>query len=122
MMLDLNDYYPSCNLPGLYRDRNRRGDAERALAAATVARLACERAIARQTDDGWTRPTLLGLAFFEGNVEVVDDLYDQISADGAARWKLDTTIADLEGHVSRTEDADRRAVLAGILAKLKALL
>jgi hypothetical protein len=122
MMLDLNDYYPSCNLPGLYRDRNRRGDAERALAAATVARLACERAIARQTDDGWTRPTLLGLAFFEGNVEVVDDLYNQISADGAARWKLDTTIADLEGHVSRTEDADRRAVLAGILARLKALL
>ena len=122
MMLDLNDYYPSCNLPGLYRDRNRRGDAERALAAATVARLACERAIARQTDDGWTRPTLLGLAFFEGNVEVVDDLYDQISVDGAARWKLEATIADLEGHVSRTEDADRRAVLADILGRLKALL
>lgn len=30
MMLDLNDYYCSCNLPRLYRERARRGDEERA--------------------------------------------------------------------------------------------
>ena len=122
LMLDLNDYYPSCNLPGLYRERNRRGDEDRARAAATVARLACERALQRQADDGWTRPTLLGLAFFEGNLEVVDDLYDQISAEGPARWKLDTTIADLEGLVAQTRDADKQATLADVLGKLKALL
>jgi hypothetical protein len=122
MMLDLNDYYPSCNLPALYRERNRRGDEDRARAAATVARLACERAIQRQADDGWTRPTLLGLAFFEGNLEVVDDLYDQISAEGPARWKLDTTIADLEGLVAQTGNADKRAILTDVLGRLKALL
>lgn len=122
MMLDLNDYYSSCNLPALYRERNRRGDAERALAATAVARLACERAIARRADDDWIRPTLLGLAFLEGNVEVLEDLCDQIAAEGPARWQLDSTIADLEGHVSRTRDVERQAVLAAILERLRAHL
>lgn len=36
MMLDLNDYYPSCNLPSLYCERKKRGDKERARTAAAV--------------------------------------------------------------------------------------
>ena len=88
MMLDLNDYFPACNLPPLYLVRGRRGDDERARAAATVARLACQRAIGRGADDEWTRPTLLGLAFVEGDLDAVDELCDQVSADGAALWKV----------------------------------
>ena len=54
MKLDLNDYFPSCNLPRLYRTRARKGDDDRSRAAATVARLACERALS-------ARPATSGL-------------------------------------------------------------
>jgi len=122
MMLDLNDYFPSCNLPALYRDRRKRGDEERAQAAATVARLACERAVARGTDDEWTRPTLLGIAFFEGNLDAVNELCDQVIAEGAAGWKLKTTLKDLAAITGQTQDAAKRQGLESALDRLRALL
>ncbi len=122
MTLDLNDYYPSCNLPVLYRARGRRGDEERARAAATVARLACQRAVGRGTDDGWTRPTLLGVAFFEGDLDAVDGLCDQVIAEGAAHWKLKTTFDDLAVITGQTQDAATRKGLEGALDRLRALL
>lgn len=36
MMLDLNDYYPSCNLPRLYRERGAEGDPDRARLAGAI--------------------------------------------------------------------------------------
>jgi hypothetical protein len=122
MMLDLNDYYPSCNLPMLYRERRKRGDEDRARAAATVARLACERAIRRGTDDAWTRPTLLGVAFFEADLEAVDELCEQVATEGPARWQLASMIEDLDVTGARTEDAVKRTGLELALGKLKALL
>ena len=82
MKLDLNDYFPSCNLPRLYRTRARKGDDDRSRAAATVARLACERALERKTGDEWARPTLLGMAFDAGDVAAAEELCDQIRDEG----------------------------------------
>ena len=118
MMLDLNDYYPSCNLPRLYRQRSRPGDAERATAAATVARLACERSIARGIDDGWTRQTLLTVAFFEGHVEKIDELADQIIDEGPVAWRLESTLGDLGAIVEQTPDPAMKDQLGLTLARI----
>jgi hypothetical protein len=120
--LDLNDYYPSCNLPGLYRERGRRGDEERARAAATVARMACERAMARNPKDEWIRPTLLGLAFHEGDLDAIDELCDRVAEEGPVDWKLESTLADLATTVRQTQDEARRAGLALALDRLRALM
>jgi hypothetical protein len=122
MMLDLNDYFPSCNLPQLYRDRRRQGDDEKSRAAATVARLACQRAISRGADNEWTRPTLLGLAFFEGDLKSVGDLCDQVLADGVARWKLDTTLRDLAAIIAQTQDVTVKEGLQSAFERLKLLV
>jgi len=53
MDCDLNDYYPSSNLPALYRQRGRVGDEALAVQAATMAYVACERAAS-------ATPTTLG--------------------------------------------------------------
>lgn len=53
MKLDLNDYYSTCNLPNLNRLRAQEGDDEHAQVAATVTRLACERAEERGSPDEW---------------------------------------------------------------------
>ncbi len=119
MMLDLNDYYPSCNLPRLYRQRGRTGDAERAAAAATVARLACERSIARGIDDGWTRQTLLTVAFFEGHVEKIDELADQIIDEGPAAWRLESTLGDLAAIAEQTPDSVLKNQLGLTLDRLQ---
>ena len=120
--LDLNDFYPSCNLPGLYRARGRRGDEERARAAATVARMACERALARSAKDEWIRPTLLGLAFHEGDLDAVDELCERVAEDGPVDWKLESTVADLGIVVTQTRDETKRAGLTAALARLQLLL
>ena len=63
MRIDLNDYYPTSNLPRLYRLRGGEGDEQKAVVAATVTVAACERSVALAKDDEWTRKTLLGAAF-----------------------------------------------------------
>jgi hypothetical protein len=122
MMLDLNDYFPSCNLPLLYRERHRQGDEERARAAATAARLACQRAIGRGADDEWTRPTLLSLAFFEGDLNAVGELCDQVIEEGAARWMLKTTLDDLGASVDKTQNEMVRDGLRSAFDRLTSLV
>ena len=53
MFLDLNDYYPSGNLPRLYRSRKAPGDEVKAGNAAVVARLGCERTRKQSPSDVW---------------------------------------------------------------------
>jgi hypothetical protein len=96
MRLDLNDYYPSSNLPRLLRQRGADGDEHRAQVAATVTLLACERARSLDPSDPWIRPTLLGAAFDAGDVEAVGRLVNEIRKEGAGAFQLTTTIADLE--------------------------
>lgn len=67
MKLDLNTYYPTCNLPRLFRTWNHEGDAEYGCAAAVIALVACQSAHARNPDATWIRPTLLGAALHAGN-------------------------------------------------------
>lgn len=112
MKLDLNDYYPSSNLPRLYRTRNRKNDADRARIAASVTLTACERARMRKPDDEWLNPTLLGVAFDVGDVEKVMELVDQVALEGAAAWKLETTVADCRTACDLHEEPRRTELLA----------
>jgi hypothetical protein len=122
MMLDLNDYFPSCNLPRLYRFRDRKGDVDRARATAEVARLACERSLQRNPDDEWARPTQLSMIFDSGDVTAAEELAEQVMQEGAAKWKLDTMMDDLELAVTQTKESEARSGLQKVVQRLKALL
>ena len=99
MEIDLNQYYCSSNLPRLYLQRNRKGDRERAVAVSQIVVAACERAKKRNEADEWLRPTLLGAAFDAGDADKAEELAMEVLAEGAARWKLATTMSDLESTV-----------------------
>lgn len=122
MLLDLNDYYPASNLPRLLRLRGRPGDEDHARAAATVTMLACRRALARNPDDEWVRPTLLGAAFGAGDVTEATRLYDEMLRNGIAAFHLETTLADLDRTVAGMREGETRAQLAALLGELRALL
>jgi len=119
MELDLNEYYCSSNLPRLYKVRKRKGDQERAQSASRIVIAACERAVRRGVADEWVRPTLLGTAFDNGDCDKAEELAGEVASEGAARWKLDSILLDLETSVSLIEDKDRKERLAAILEDLK---
>lgn len=121
MKLDLNDYYPSSNLARLYRTRKRKGDDDRARVSAAITMTACERARARKAEDEWLNPTLLGAAFDAGDVDKASELADQVSTDGAAAWKLETTLADCKTAAELYEEP-RRGELLEVVARLEVLL
>ncbi len=118
MELDLNQYYCSSNLPRLYNSRKRKGDDERALSASKIVIAACERARKLGVADEWLRPTLLGAAFDAGDADKAEELAEDVAAEGAARWKLDSLLGDLEASVTQVGDKDRRDRLAAILKSL----
>ena len=119
MELDLNDYYCSSNLPRLYRDRNRKGDAEHAQAVLQLVIAACNRAVKRGTGDEWVRPTLLAAAFDSGDADKAEELADQVAEEGAPRWKLDSILGDLEASIGQVKEDERRGRLAAVIARLK---
>jgi tetratricopeptide (TPR) repeat protein len=121
MTLDLNDYYPASNLTRLYRQRNRPGDPEKARTAAAVTLVACERARARNTDDPWLKPTLLGAAFDTGDAEKARELAAEVAEQGAAAWQLKSTIDDLERDVL-LNTGQQAAELKEIVASLRELI
>lgn len=122
MQLDLNDYYPSCNLPRLYRERGEEGDSERAAVAEQLAMMACERARAHNTMDEWLNPTLLGLAFDAGDTAKARRCVKLVRREGHAVWKLDSTLSDLERAIAQQADTSTQQALALMLDELKALL
>lgn len=122
MGLDLNDYYPISNLPRLYRERGEDGDPEKAAFAGRLARIACERAKALRPGDEWARQTLLGLAFDEGDVATAGACVKEVEREGPARWKLETTLADLERSVGQQKDPQVRQGLSGLLERLRSSL
>jgi hypothetical protein len=115
MNLDLNEYYCSCNLPALYRERGEADAESRAVAVSAASRLACERAISRGSTDEWLPPTLLGLAFSEGNADAAEALSQKVARSAEVDWKLETTLSDLRAHVEH--HAKRNAALGAALAK-----
>jgi hypothetical protein len=118
MELDLNQYYCSSNLPRLYKVRKHKGDDERALSVSKIVIAACERAKKLGVADEWLRATLLGAAFDAGDADKAEDLAAEVAVEGAAQWKLDSTLKDLEASVAQVEDKDRRDRLATILKTL----
>jgi hypothetical protein len=121
MLLDLNDYFPSSNLPRLYRLRNDDGDDEKARAAAAVTALACERARGKGGKDPWLKPTLLAAAFDAGDVAKAKALAKDVRRDGPAAWQLETTLADCR-RVLPLHPPDTAAALGRIADDLAALL
>ncbi len=121
MQLDLNDYFPSCNLPRLYKERNEEDDPQRAAVAAKVAMLACERARAHNSQDEWLNPTLLGLAFDAGDVAAAKRCVKLVRREGPAAWQLQSTLSDLERSVNQLQDAAIQPAMAAMLEELKAL-
>jgi hypothetical protein len=122
MMLDLNDYYPTCNLARLYRARGEDGDGDRARLAGSITLKACARARALNRDDGWLLPTLLGAAFDAQDPTEADRLAREVAVDSPGSWKLSTTIADLRVSASQATDAVVAASLAATFNRLNELL
>ena len=122
MRADLNAYYPSSNLPRLYRCRGEAGDEQRAEVAAVTALAACQRAMARGADDGWLRATLLGAAFDAGDVAEAARLVPEIRRSDPAEWQLRSTLADLRLSVRQQVDAVRAEKLQEVLVDLEALV
>jgi hypothetical protein len=120
MQLDLNDYFPSCNLARLYRTRNEEDDEKKAHVSAAVALVACERAQAKGGKDPWLKPTLLGAAFDAGDVTRAKQLAKEVRREGPAVWQLDSTLADLRLSV-KLQSCDTATALANILAELEAI-
>lgn len=121
MRLDLNDYFPSSNLARLYRTRNRKGDDDKARISASITLVACERARARNSNDEWLNPTLLGAAFDAGDLEKAQRLADQVREDGPAAWKLESTLDDCRTAAELHEEPHRSELL-NIVADLEGLL
>jgi tetratricopeptide (TPR) repeat protein len=115
---DLNDFYPSSNLPFLYRERARDGDESKATMTARLARLGCE----RDMQNPWARPTLLTLAFFDEDVERAAEYAREVRREGPAKWQLETTIDTLERSVKQAREPGKRDELAAILDQLKSVL
>lgn len=121
MAEDLNDYYPSSNLPRLYRERNDPGDSRRAIEVAIVVEAACRRALSRNPDDEWALLTQLGSAFDRGDGAEAAQLTDRIQRSLPARFHLDTTIQDLEASYAR-QPAEAQAELEPAWQRVQAML
>jgi hypothetical protein len=118
MMLDFNEYYCSGNVPPLLLARGEDGDVERARMIDHLVVAACNRAIELGQDDEWTRPTLLGAAFRARDEKLAEDLIDRIAEEGTSKWKLKTTIDDMEDLITLVDDPDQTAILEEILDQL----
>jgi hypothetical protein len=122
MMLDLNDFFPSSNLPRLYRARDGKGDQSRAETALHVTIAACERALARATESPWVRPTLLSVAFDIPDADKAEEIAERVEAEGADSWALETTLLGLDESVLQVADDALRARLSAVLTRLKRLV
>jgi hypothetical protein len=121
MNRDLNDYFPSSNLPRLYRERRSSGDEEKARVATAVASTAAGRAYRLNPADEWVRPTFLGLAFDAGDVQRVNDVLREVIREGPAAWKLQTTLDDLRISIRQQQDPAIRKELEARMSKLERL-
>ena len=120
MNLDLNEFYCSSNLPRLYRARNQDGDARKADLVLSQVLVACERSLQQEASDEWLRPTLLGAAFDERDIEKAEALADGVTKIGAVPYKLETLIDDLTMSAGQVADPALRPRFDAIVARLRA--
>lgn len=121
MELDLNEYYCSSNLPSLYRQRNQKGDEERAQSVLRLVIAACERARKRGAMDPWLRPTLLRAAFDACDADKAEELAHAVAAEGPAHWQTATILDALESSLVHVEVPETAARLSAVLAHLRSL-
>ena len=122
MRADLNDYYPSSNLPILLRARGRTSDIERARFISALVVEQVERSLKENDRDEWARPTLLGAAFDAGDVDKAEELADRIEDEGPVKWKLESTLSDLRDRARLAEDAQTRETLEAVVERLQELV
>jgi tetratricopeptide (TPR) repeat protein len=122
MMLDLNDYYPSSNLPRLYRERKQKGDEEEAKATAQLAMTACRRSIQRNPADPWGLPTLMAAAFDAGDVGAATDLLEKSRQTTIAPFQVESAVPDMWRGISLLKDKKKAGALASILGDFQRLL
>ena len=122
MVLDLNDYYSTSNLPRLYRLRGGEDDEREAVVAATIAVAASQRSIALGKNDEWARQTLLGAAFDTGDVDEAARLLPAIRKEGAIKWMLSSTLKDLAVSLGLQQDPNVRTGLSEVLKALQDLV
>jgi hypothetical protein len=120
MELDLNQYYCSSNLPRLYRQRKLNDDEARANIVAKVVLAACERAEKLGLADEWLKQTLLGAAFDAREYDKAEKLAAEFKSKPGERWKIASTIGDLELSTNQAEDKNARDRLTAILEPLRA--
>ncbi|MCK2218294.1 hypothetical protein MF672_031555 [Actinomadura sp. ATCC 31491] len=118
MTMDLNDYYPSSNLPRLYRLRGGRNDMRQADEICKIARVAWQASERRNTGDPWVLPAKLGDAFDRGDVKLARQLVKDIEARGISQHALDTTIQDLKISLAVTRGWRTRSRLRRVLGRL----
>lgn len=120
MKVNLNDYYPTGNLPRLYLQRKGAGDKEKAVFADQVTRLALSRAKELDPDDPWIRPTELALAFDCADVDRAEKLLAEVRLQGHAAWQLDSLLTDLRKSPDWAP-ANKRKRLRAMIAELEQL-
>jgi|GEM_PF-884716 len=107
MFLDLNEFYCSCNLPALYRDRDDDEDEDKAVLAAALARTACERKLQRGEGDEWTVPTLISLAFAEKSLPAAKSAWKIVKHSRRAEWMQNTSKATVQKLLSQIPDSNQ---------------
>ena len=122
MAQDLNDYYPTCNLPPLLRRRNQTGDEELAKFAARLTVVQCERAKALGVEDEWLNPTLLTNAFSAGDFDEAEKWVGIVELESPAQWKLDSTITTIEGCVKSIESPELNTKFQSLVERLRKLI
>jgi hypothetical protein len=119
MYADLNDFYPTSNLPRLLRARGRAGDEEVARLAAAATRVACDRTIQLDPKQPWVRQTLLGQAVDTRDLDTVRRLVSEVVNDATVTWQLDSTDEDLRESIAQITDTAQRAEFEAAIAPLK---
>ena len=122
MRADLNDYYPSGNLPSLLRARGRTKDLERARFINTLVVEQAKRSLKENDNDSWARAALLGAAFDAGDVEKAEDLANRVEDEGPVRWQLESTLSDLRERAALGEDPGVREALKAAIDRLQELV
>ena len=122
MQLDLNDYYPSSNLPRLLRARGEDGDEAEAQTVATLTALACQRALARTPSDKWAQLALLGAAFDAGDVATARAHLQKVKRLPLEAFEVETIVRDLAQSVELQRGAPHAAALGVLVDELRALL
>ena len=122
MRADLNDYYPSSNLPAVLRARGRRADLERARFISALVVEQVKRRLETIDQDEWARPTLLGAAFDAADPDMADELARKIEDEGAVKWKLESTLTDLRDRARQAGNPEVVTRLEAVVERLEALV